>query len=82
MKTLFLSLAYSSVRAFINRYVAGGFFERVQELVIALIMSDLTGAEKRERVHASIAEEWDEVSSIIVNLAIEMVLARIEFERA
>jgi hypothetical protein len=80
MKAILISIAYQAVRAFLDRYIDSGFFDRVSELVMTLLNEDIPGSEKRERVHASVVKEWQTVSSIAINLAIEMTLARLELK--
>ena len=80
MKTVLFNLAFIAVRTFVSAYISRGFFNRVQVLVMGQLLSDKPGAEKAQAVRDAIAAEWEEVSTVVINLALEAVVAKFSLD--
>lgn len=73
MKSILLSLLYSIARKYFDK----DLFERVRALVVSLLSEDIPGDEKRELVRKAIKGEWKDVSTIVVDTIIQLVLLRL-----
>ena len=77
MNQILISIAYTAIRTFVNSYVASGFFDRVVSAVTSLLDEDIPGTEKKKRVQGWLEAEFEMASSIAMNLAIEIVAAKL-----
>jgi hypothetical protein len=79
MKAILLAILYQTTRTLLARYIAGGLFERIEGLVMEMTDTTLSGADKAQAVRDAVLNEWDAISHLAVNLAIEVIVARLRF---
>lgn len=77
MKHLLLGLLWRAAQLTLIPYVRGGFFDRVQNLVLFAMDSEHSGVDKRRKVQEWLSEEYGEVAEIVQNLAIELAVTRL-----
>lgn len=66
--TLLFNIAY--------RYFDNDLFSRIQVLVLALMDENIPGDQKREKVRAAIKVEFVDISTIIIDTIIQLVLLK------
>lgn len=76
MHAFLLGLLFKMAQLILVPYVRGGFFQRVEQLVLFAMDSEHSGADKRQKVQAWLSDEYGEVAEIVQNLAIELAVAR------
>lgn len=72
MKSILLGILYSVARQYFDK----DLFGRVEETVVSLMSSNLSGDRKRQIVRDEIREEWNDVSTIAVDTIIQVVLLK------
>jgi hypothetical protein len=76
MKAALLKTAIWAIRLLIERYVAGGLFDRVEQLFIDLLnpkFAGLDGQSKRERVEEAIHTEFGHITELAGSVARQLV---------
>jgi hypothetical protein len=76
MKAALLKTAVWAIRLLIERYVAGGLFDRVEQLFVDLMnpkFAELDGQSKRERVEEAIRAEFGHITGLAGSVARQLV---------
>lgn len=72
MKVILAALLYKIARQYFDK----DLFDRVELLVTQLMNDKIPGDEKREIVRAAVKAEWVDISHIIVDTIIQIVLLK------
>ncbi len=66
------------IYSFIRWWIGSGIFDRIQDVVMEMMSSDLTNDEKRTYVITKILAEYDLLKVRVVDLVISIVLVKLK----
>lgn len=66
----------STIYILFRNYVGGEVFDRVRVLVFSLMNLDISGDEKRQKVREAAKKEFDNISTMMIDTIIQIVLLK------